>query len=101
MPRTVPISLAIALTITAQALAQVEVGNIKATHRHGQTFITWNDAAEGEAGSRLRYSLYRSNQPITNKNVNQAELCCRGVLNHSARLYGTAFNMKDRLDASK
>src|SRR5262249_37258695 len=31
----------------------------------------------------------------------RAELCYRGVLHNSARLYGTAFNRKDRLDPDK
>ena len=77
------------------------VADVKAVHRHGQTFVTWSDVAPGEAGAKYRYSLYRSDQPITAKNLAQAELCYRGVLNHSARLYGTAFKMKDRLDPDK
>src|SRR5204863_4093151 len=66
-----------------------------------QTFITWKDAAEGEAGAKYRYSLYRADRPITADNLKQAELCARGILNNSARLFGTAFNVKDRLDAAK
>jgi hypothetical protein len=85
---------------TARA-ADLEVTGIQAIHRHGQTFVTWNDVAQGEAGAAYRYSLYRSEQPITAANVAGAELCYRGVFNHSARLYGTAFNSKDRLDVSK
>ncbi len=78
-----------------------EVSQIRAVHRHGQTFITWKDAAEGEAGARFRYSVYRADRPITAANLAGAELCYRGVLNHSARQYGTAFNRKDRLDPTK
>ncbi len=37
-------------------------------------------------------------EPITAENLAQAELCYRGVLNNSAKLYGSAFNLKDRLD---
>ena len=81
--------------------ADAEVTDIKAVHRHGQTFITWKDAAEGEAGAKYRYSLYRSELPITAKNLAQAQLCYRGVLPNSAKLYGSAFNMKDRLDPTK
>jgi hypothetical protein len=81
--------------------ADVEVTNIQVAHRHGQTFITWKDVAEGEAGTKYRYSLYRSDQPITQENLAQAELCYRGVLYNSAKLYGSAFNMKDRLDPAK
>src|SRR5438552_2716800 len=81
--------------------AEVEVTNIQAVHRHGQTFVTWKDLAEGEAGANYRYSLYRSAMPITKDNLAQAELCYRGVLPFSAKLYGSAFNMKDRLDPAK
>jgi hypothetical protein len=55
----------------------VEVTGIQAVHRHGQTFVTWKDVAEGEAGARYRYSLYRAEEPITAANL--------------ARLYGTAW----------
>lgn len=95
------LSFVVALSLTSTAPAQTTVTDIQAVHRHGQTFVTWKDAAEGEAGAKMRYSLYRSEQPITAKNLAQAELCYHGVLNHSARLYGTAFNTKDRLDATK
>ena len=78
-----------------------EVRDIRVTHRHGQTFVTWNDVAVGEIGAKYRYSLYRSDQPITANNLKQAQLCYHGVLNNSARLFGTAFNMKDRLDPKK
>src|SRR5262245_5487722 len=81
--------------------ADVEVTGIQAVHRHGQTFVTWTDVAEGEAGAKFRYSLYCSRQPITAENLDDAELCYRGVLNHSARLFGTAFNAKDRLDPTR
>lgn len=77
------------------------ITSIRAVYRHGQTFVTWNDLAEGEAGANYRYSLYRSDQPITAQNLDQAELCYRGVLNNSARLYGTAFNRKDRIGPDK
>lgn len=88
-------------TPAAGKAADPEVTGIRAVHQHGQTFVTWKDAAEGEAGARYRYSLYRSDQPITDVNWKQAELCCQGVLNHSGRRFGTAFNLKDRLDPEK
>jgi len=70
---------------------------ITAVYRNGQTFVTWKDAAEGEAGARLRYSLYRSDKPITQDNLAQAELCYRGVLNNSAKMIGSAyFNVSER-----
>jgi pimeloyl-ACP methyl ester carboxylesterase len=76
----------------------VTVTDIKAVCRHGQTFVTWMDAAEGEAGSRYRYSLYRSDEPITQENLAQAEFCYPGVLNNSCKQFGYAYSMKDRLD---
>jgi hypothetical protein len=87
--------------LTWFSLEAAEVTGIRAVHRNGQTFVTWNDAAEGEAGAGFRYSLYRSAAPITAENLAEAELCCRGVLNNSAKLFGSAFNMQDRLDPAK
>jgi hypothetical protein len=81
--------------------ADLQVTKIRAVHRHGQTFVTWNDVAEGEEGAKYRYSLYRADEPITDANLDQAELCFYGMLNNSARLFGTAFNQKDRLDPTK
>jgi hypothetical protein len=79
----------------------LKVTGIRAVSRHGQTFVTWKDAAEGEAGAGLRYVLYRSGSPITEDNVGGAETCISGILNHSGRLFGTAFNPKDRLDPQR
>jgi hypothetical protein len=83
------------------AAADHEVTNIEAVYRHGQTFVTWKDVAEGETGAAFRYSLYRSDKPITQENLAKAELCYQGVLNNSAKLFGSAFNSKDRLDPNK
>jgi pimeloyl-ACP methyl ester carboxylesterase len=77
------------------------VGEIRVAHRHGQTFVTWKDLAAGEDGAKVRYSVYRSDRPITADNLKRAELCGHGILNNSARLFGTAFKMKDLLDATK
>ncbi len=75
----------------------VQPTGIKAVYRNGQTFVTWKDAAEGEAGAPLRYSLYRSDKPITQDNLAQAELCYHGVLNNSAKMIGSAyFNVSER-----
>jgi len=79
----------------------VKVTGIRAASRHGQTFVTWKDAAEGEAGAGLRYVLYRSASPITEDNIGGAEVCISGILNHSGRRFGTAFNPKDRLDPQR
>jgi len=81
--------------------ADPAVTDIRALHRDGQTFVTWTDAAEGEAGAKFRYSLYRSEEPITADNLKDAELCYHGVFNNSARLFGTAFTAKDRIDPKK
>ena len=80
------------------AAAEVTVTDIQAVHRDGQTFVTWKDAAEGEAGQSFRYSLYRSDQPITQDNLGKAQLCMKGVFNNSAKLFGHAFWPKERLD---
>ena len=88
--------VAFAIPAAARA-ADLEVTGIQAVHRDGQTFITWKDMAEGEEGAKYRYSLYRADRPITADNLGQAELCYHGVLNNSAKLFGYAFNMKDRL----
>lgn len=85
----------------AARAVELEVTAIQAVHRHGQTFVTWKDVAEGEEGATFRYSLYRSGQPITADNLDRAELCYHGVLNCSAKLFGHAFNRKDRLDPDK
>lgn len=90
------LSLLLSITLSAPAPADV-----RAIHHDGQTFVTWKDIAEGEAGAKFRYSLYRSDRLITAENLAQAELCYRGVFNNSAKLFGYAFNMKDRLDPSK
>jgi hypothetical protein len=94
-------TLAVLAVATSARAADLEVTAIQAVHRNGQTFVTWKDVAEGEEGAKCRYSLYRSNQPITADNLDKAELCCHGVLYNSAKLFGYAFNMKDRLDPAK
>ena len=94
-------TLAVLAVAPAARAAELEVTAIQAVHRHGQTFVTWKDVAEGEEGAKYRYSLYRSDQPITADNLDKAELCYHGVLNNSAKLFGHAFNMKDRLDPAK
>lgn len=102
-------SLRLCLVVTASGFlsemscraAGGDVTGIQVVHRHGQTFLTWKDAAEGEEGARYRYSVYRSDRPINDDTLKQADLCFHGVLNNSARRFGTAFNMKDRLDPKK
>ncbi len=85
----------------ASAQAPLQVTGIAAVHRHGQTFVTWKDVAEGEAGARFRYTLLRSTAPIKQENLGKAQVCATGILHHSGRMFGSAFNRKDRLDAEK
>jgi poly(3-hydroxybutyrate) depolymerase len=80
---------------------QPAVTGVRAVHRDGQTFVTWADVAEGEAGAKFRYTLYRHTEPITAENLARAEVCGRGILNNSAKLYGSAFSAKARLDPAK
>jgi hypothetical protein len=68
----VAVLLALGPTAAEDAPAP-RVTGIRTAHRHGQTFVTWTDAAEGEAGAKYRYSLYRSARPITQENLGQAE----------------------------
>ena len=95
------VTLAVVVAAPASRAADLEVTNIQVVHRHGQTFVTWKDVAEGEPGVKFRYSLYRSDKPITQEHLAEAELCYHGVLNNSAKLFGSAFNLKDRLDPNK
>ena len=85
---------------TVSNTVAVEVANVRAVCRNGQTFVTWKDVAEGEAGAQFRYSVYRSEKPIAPDLAN-AERCMTGVMNNSAKLFGEAFYMKDRLDPEK
>ena len=81
--------------------ADVEVTAIAVTEHDGQSFITWNDAAKGADGARYRYSLYRSNVPITEANLGSAQLIAWGILNNSGKLAGFDYQPQDRLDPSK
>ncbi|MDD4891655.1 MAG: hypothetical protein PHU85_17185 [Phycisphaerae bacterium] len=76
----------------AAVTENAEVTGIKAAYRNGQTFVTFKDVAEGEAGANVRYSLYRADQPITQDNLDKAELCYTGVFNNSAKMIGAAYN---------
>ncbi|HOX08407.1 MAG TPA: hypothetical protein PK280_18575, partial [Planctomycetota bacterium] len=78
-----------------------EVTEIRAVCRNGQTFVTWKDAAEGEAAAGLRYALYRADGPITQENLAAAQCLQKGIYYNSARLYGSAFCEKSRLDPAK
>ncbi|MEM7257224.1 MAG: alpha/beta hydrolase-fold protein [Pseudomonadota bacterium] len=45
------------------------VSGLAATHRNGQTFLTWN-----EVDAQTQYHVYRSDQPITTANLSSAQL---------------------------
>ncbi|MCG3179829.1 MAG: hypothetical protein BIFFINMI_02175 [Phycisphaerae bacterium] len=90
-----------ALAVAGSGLAAADaphVTDIKAVHHDGQTFVTWTDVAQGQAGAKYRYSLYRSDAPITQENLAKAELCCPGILNNSCKQFGRANTEKDRID---
>jgi hypothetical protein len=90
--------------VPTPATNHVAVTAIRAACRNGQTFVTWKDAAEGEAGASCRYTLYRSEKPITPANLAQAEKRIWGIVNNSAKLYSFTFNGRqavDRLDPKR
>ncbi len=92
--------LALALSTTASAEAP-KVTGIEAFCRDGQVFVTWMDAAEGEEGSKYRYTVYRSEEPIAQNNLDRATPIIRGILNNSCKLLGMDLTAKDRLDPDK
>ncbi|MCK6555631.1 putative glycoside hydrolase [Candidatus Binatia bacterium] len=49
-----------------------QVTGAGATHRSGQTFVTWNEQSAG--GAEVRYRVYRSTQPIDAATIDQATL---------------------------
>jgi hypothetical protein len=90
----------VAVAATNAPGAPVEVTCVAAVSRHGQTFITWKDVAEGDAAAQYRYDVYRSDKPFTS-GTNGAERCLAGVLYYSAKQFGSAFNKLDRLNPDK
>jgi len=64
---------AILLAVTQSAVAELNVTNIQAVHRNGQTFVTWTDVAAGDAGADYRYSLYVSERPITETSLTDSK----------------------------
>jgi pimeloyl-ACP methyl ester carboxylesterase len=99
MTRTALIATACVLTLSLARAGELKVTGIKAEHRDGQTFVTWKDVAEGQAGAKYQYSVYRSAKPITS--VAGAPLCMKRVFHNSAKMFGSAFWTKDRLDPKK
>jgi hypothetical protein len=82
------------------AVAELNVTDIQAIHRHGQTFFTWKDVAEGEAGAEYRYSLYSSERPITDSNLADLKPVIHGIVNNSGKHYGYHMFAQTRLDPS-
>ena len=75
--------------------ADLQVTEIKAEHRNGQTFITWKDVAQGEEGGKYRYSVYRSAKPINS--IAGLKPVMENILNNSGQMFGWAWRTKDRL----
>ena len=65
MKRTLATLAALLIAAPVLYAGELEVTDVKALHRNGQTFVTWKDVAEGAAGARYQYSVYRSEEPIT------------------------------------
>ncbi len=89
------------LLLSALGASEPAVEDIQAVHRHGQTFLTWTDVAAGKAGAGYRYTVYRSDAPITQSNLSQAQLCMKGLLNNSATLFHADSWKDDRLNPDK
>jgi hypothetical protein len=83
------------------ALGSAKVTGIAVSHHDGQSFITWTDAAPGPDGQQYRYSLYRSDQPITESSLTSAQLIAWGIVNASGKLFGTDFTPAARLDPNQ
>jgi hypothetical protein len=99
MPRTAFITATCLLVLSAAQAGELTVTGVKAEHRNGQTFVTWKDVAEGEAGAKYQYSVYRSAKPISS--IAGMKPRVRGVFHNSAKLFGSAFWTKDRLNPAK
>ena len=95
------LALGVALTLGAASAGEPQVTGIKAFCRDGQVFVTWKDVADGEAGAKYRYTLYRSDAAITQENVAGAMAVIRGIHNNSCKTPGTAYMRKDRLDPAR
>jgi hypothetical protein len=80
--------------------AELNVTNIRAFHRSGQTFVTWKDAAEGEEGANYRYSLYCNDRPITDASLANSEPVIHSIVNNSGKHYGYHMFQQRRLDPS-
>ncbi len=99
--KTFLLAAAFVLGLMDLAVAELAVTQIKVTHRSGQTFVTWKDVADAQAGAEYRYSVFRSPKPITADNLATAEVCMVGVLHNSALLFGHGFWPADRVNPEK
>ncbi len=86
--------------VVQSAAAEMNVTNIQTIHRDGQTFVTWKDVAEGEAGAGFRYSLYCSERPIIEAHLNDMKPVIHGIVNNSGKHYGYHMFLRRRLDPS-
>jgi len=75
--------LALCLT-TNTALAELKVSGIQALHRNGQTFVTWKDVTEEDAGIAYWYSLYCSEHQISEARLAGLKPVISGLVNNSA-----------------
>ncbi|MFT5356621.1 MAG: hypothetical protein ACI9KE_003846 [Polyangiales bacterium] len=88
-------------TLTTEATAATDAG-MRVIHHDGQTFVTWRDRAEGEAGAAYRYRLYRSTSPIeSDADLADAELVADRIPHHSGQLFGEGFRPENRVDATR
>ena len=79
--------------------ATADGSQVHVLHHDGQSFVSWPDRAEGEAGAAFRYRVYRASAPIgSDADLARADLVAE-VTNHSGQRFGTAFRPPQRLDA--
>ncbi len=87
--------------VTSSPLTETPSG-LAVLHHDGQSFVTWNDRAQSDAGAGYRYRLYRSHTALTSDaDLANAEHIARGIFNHSGQLFGGAFNPTQRIDPTK
>ena len=84
--RLVVAAVLLAALSPARAESPAQVAGLKAVHRAGQTFLTWNDPADAfgdksvtyaqlrEQTSPLRFRVYRHTKPIDAASLKQAKL---------------------------
>ena len=85
---TLSVVVAFSCVFAQTTFADQNVTDIRVSHRHGQTFVTWKDVAEGEAGASVRYSLYCSERPITEQALPDLKPAIDGIPNNSGKHYG-------------